>query len=96
MTIRETIKKGMINLKTNGIEEPNLKARLLMQFILNKPRQYLLIYDNQTLSLRQEVNYFKAIKKIPLLKRYKVSLLEFFKLENLSYSLLINLSPFKI
>ncbi len=43
MTIRETIKKGMINLKTNGIEEPNLKARLLMQFILNKPRQYLLI-----------------------------------------------------
>ena len=64
MTIRETIKKGMINLKTNGIEEPNLKARLLMQFILNKPRQYLLIYDNQTLSLRQEVNYFKAIKKI--------------------------------
>ena len=41
MTIRETIKKGMINLKTNGIEEPNLKARLLMQFILNKPRQYL-------------------------------------------------------
>ena len=45
MTIRETIKKGMINLKTNGIEEPNLKARLLMQFILNKPRQYLLIYD---------------------------------------------------
>ena len=62
MTIRETIKKGMINLKTNGIEEPNLKARLLMQFILNKPRQYLLIYDNQTLSLRQEVNYFKAIK----------------------------------
>ena len=65
MTIRETIKKGMINLKTNGIEEPNLKARLLMQFILNKPRQYLLIYDNQTLSLRQEVNYFKAIKKLP-------------------------------
>ena len=53
----------MINLKTNGIEEPNLKARLLMQFILNKPRQYLLIYDNQTLSLRQEVNYFKANKK---------------------------------
>ena len=26
MTIRETIKKGMINLKTNGIEEPKLKS----------------------------------------------------------------------
>ena len=41
MTIRETIKKGMINLKTNGIEEPNLKARLLMQFILNKPTIFI-------------------------------------------------------
>lgn len=64
MTIRETIRKGMIKLKNNGINEPNLKARLLMQYILNKPRQYLLVYDNQTLTLRQEVNYFKAIKKV--------------------------------
>ena len=63
MTIKETIKKGMIELKTNGIEEPNLKSRLLMQYILNKPRQYLLIHDDEILSLRQEVNYFKAIKK---------------------------------
>ena len=63
MTIRETIRKGMIELKNNQINEPNLKARLLMQYILNKPRKYLLIYDNQTLSLRQEVDYFKAIKK---------------------------------
>ena len=64
MTIRETMKQGMIDLKTNGIEEPKLKARLLLQFILNKPRQYLLVYDNEQLTLRQEVNYFKAIKKI--------------------------------
>ncbi|MCI8444793.1 MAG: peptide chain release factor N(5)-glutamine methyltransferase [Clostridia bacterium] len=64
MTIKETIRKGMIDLKNNGISEPKLKARLLMQFILNKPRQYLLIYDYQTLTLRQQVNYFKAIKKV--------------------------------
>lgn len=64
MTIKETIKKGMIELKTNGIEEPNLKSRLLMQYILNKPRQYLLVHDNETLTLRQEVNYFKGIKKL--------------------------------
>lgn len=64
MTIKETIRKGMIELKNNGISEPKLKARLLMQFILNKPRQYLLIYDYQTLTLRQQVNYFKAIKKV--------------------------------
>ena len=64
MTIRETIKKGMIDLKINGIAEPQLKARLIMQYILNKPRQYLLVYDDKTLTLRQEVDYFKSIKKL--------------------------------
>ena len=57
-------RKGMIDLKNNGISEPKLKARLVMQYILDKPRQYLLVYDDQKLTLRQEVNYFKAIKKI--------------------------------
>lgn len=54
----------MIDLKNNGISEPSLKSRLLMQFILNKPRQYLIVYDKQQLTLRQEVDYFKAIKKL--------------------------------
>ena len=30
-----------------NIESPKLKARLLMQHILKKPRQYLIIYDNK-------------------------------------------------
>lgn len=64
MTIKETIKKGMIELKVNGVSEPNLKARLIMQFILDRPRQYVLVHDNEILTLRQEVNYFKAIKKL--------------------------------
>lgn len=64
MTIRETLRKGMIILKNNSINEPKLKARLIMQYILDKPRQYLLVYDNEILTLRQEVNYFKAIKKV--------------------------------
>lgn len=64
MTIRETIRKGMIMLKNNNITEPNIKARLVMQYVLNKPREYLLVYDKLELMLRQEVNYFKAIKKL--------------------------------
>ena len=64
MTIKETMRKGMIKLKTENITEPNLKSRLIMQYILNKPRQYLIVYDNQVLTLRQEVNYFKAIKRL--------------------------------
>lgn len=64
MQIKEVVRKGMIKLKTNNIEEPNLKSRLLMQYILNKPREYLLVHDDKQLTLRQEVNYFKAIKKL--------------------------------
>ena len=64
MTIRETLRKGMIELKNAGISEPQLKSRLLMQYILNKPRQYLLVYDDKILTLRQEVDYFKLIKKL--------------------------------
>lgn len=66
MTIRETIRKGMIKLKTQGITEPKLKARLLMQYILKQPRQYVLVYDDQELTLRQQVDYFKAIKQLTL------------------------------
>ena len=64
MQIKDVIRKGMIDLKVNGIQEPNLKARLLMQHILNKPRQYLLVHDTDMLTLRQQVDYFKAIKKL--------------------------------
>lgn len=64
MTIKETIRKGMIILKTNNVTEPNIKSRLIMQFVLNKPREYLVVYDKEKLTLRQEVNYFKAIKKL--------------------------------
>ena len=64
MTIRETIRKGMIILKNNNVTEPNIKSRMIMQYVLNKPREYLMIYDDEILKLRQEVNYFKAIKKL--------------------------------
>lgn len=64
MLIREAIRKGMISLKTNNIEEPNLKSRLLMQFILNKPRQYLLVHDNEELTQEQEKKYLENIEKI--------------------------------
>lgn len=64
MLIREAIRKGMISLKINNIEEPNLKSRLLMQFILNKPRQYLLVHDDEELTQEQEKKYLENIEKI--------------------------------
>lgn len=64
MTISETIKKGIFELKNENIESPNLKARLLMQFILNKPRQYVIVNDNEEIDKKNEDSYFQAIRKI--------------------------------
>lgn len=64
MKIREAINKGMVELKVNGIETPKMKARLLMQFMLNKPRQYIIVYDENELTKVQENEYFKNIKKL--------------------------------
>ena len=64
MQIKEVLRKGMIELKTNGIKEPNLKSRLLMQYILNQPREYILVHDDKQLTLRQNVDYFKGIKRL--------------------------------
>lgn len=64
MQIKEVLRKGMIELKTNGIKEPNLKSRLLMQYILNQPREYILVHDGKQLTLRQNVDYFKGIKRL--------------------------------
>ena len=64
MTIMEAIKKGMIELKNGNIESPKLKSRLLMQFILNKPRQYVIVNDMEELNENEEKKYFDAIFKI--------------------------------
>ena len=64
MTIMEAIKKGMIELKNSNIESPKLKARLLMQFTLNKPRQYVIVNDMEELNKNEEKKYFDAILKI--------------------------------
>lgn len=64
MTIMEAIKKGMIELKNANIESPKLKARLLMQFTLNKPRQYVIVNDMEELNENQRKKYFDAILKM--------------------------------
>lgn len=64
MTIKEALNKGMIMLKNNNIESPKLKARLLLQYILKKPRQYLIVYDNEEISKKEQWEYFVNIEKI--------------------------------
>ncbi len=64
MTIREAIYKGSLKLKMKNIDSPKLKARLLMQFILEQTRQYITIYDEKKLTEEQEEKYFKNIEKL--------------------------------
>ena len=62
MIISEAIKKGMIELKNGNVEEPKLKARLLMQYVLNKSRQYVIVNDMEQLDKAKEKQYLEEIK----------------------------------
>lgn len=64
MTIQEAIQEATTKLNRAGIESPKLKSRLLMQFILNKTRQYIIVNDLLKLEEKQEELYFNAIEKV--------------------------------
>lgn len=64
MTVKELLNKGAILLKTNNIESPKLQARLLLQFILNKTRQDIIIYDLEEVNKKDECKYIDGINKI--------------------------------
>ena len=64
MTIKQALTKGTIMIKSNNIESPKLKARLLLQYVLNKKREYLIIYDNEQITLHQEKVYMQNLEKL--------------------------------
>lgn len=64
MKIKEAIEKGTIELKMEHIDTPKLKARMLMQFVLNKSRQEIIVHDQEILLKSKEKQYFEAIKKL--------------------------------
>lgn len=66
MTIREAINKGCLKLKMQKVDSPKRKARLVMQAMLGKDRQYILVYDEEQLTQSQEEKYFKSIEKLEI------------------------------
>lgn len=62
MTIKQAMIKGVTLLKLEKITSPKLKVRLLLQYVLKKPRQYLIVYDNQKLTQMQEQEYLEYIE----------------------------------
>lgn len=72
MTIKEAIKRGVEELNKNEIEEPQLKARMLLENILEKSRQYIIANDEVNLKVEQKNKYFCQIEK--LIKIYLLSI----------------------
>lgn len=64
MTINELLKKGMIALKSANIDTPQIKARLLLQYVLGIKREHLIIYDKQIVPKNKEIAYMNNIEKI--------------------------------
>lgn len=64
MTIKQALIKGIAILKLENITTPKLKTRLLLQYVLKKPRQYLIVYDNQKLTPKEEQEFLKAIELV--------------------------------
>ncbi len=66
MRIEEAINLGKENLKKENIEDALLKTRLLLCYILDKPKEYLIINSKESLSREQEEFFLENIKKLKL------------------------------
>lgn len=64
MTIKEALEKGTVMLKGENLSSPKMKARLLLQDALNKPRQYLIVRDTEQVNEKIAKKYFANIEKV--------------------------------
>ena len=64
LKIKELLNRAVYKLKDAKIEQPILKARILMQYTLKKPREYLIVYDDKELSKKQEERFMQNIERL--------------------------------
>lgn len=80
-TIKETIKQGTEILKQTQ-DKPILMSRLILQFILKKEKEYLMVHDNEKITEQEYNEFIKYINKInegyPI--QYITNVQEFMKL----------------
>ena len=73
MQIKDILKKGVEILKENNIEQNNLKAKMLLSSILNKSKEYLIIYSDEEISKELEKDFFdKFFHNLQYRKLYKM------------------------
>ena len=70
MNYRQCYQKGVATLKEAGIEEAQLDARILLEYVCGTDRNYLLVHGDNEVTAQQEEAYLQAIckraKRIPL------------------------------
>ncbi len=64
MKIQELIERGTQVLKNNQIEDSHVKARVLLQYVLEKSKEELLIHNNKEVVQEKEIVYFQYIEQI--------------------------------
>lgn len=64
MTIKELINNGFLKLKNANIEYPKLKSILLMQYVLDKSKQYIIANDQKEITKVEETIYREKIEQL--------------------------------
>lgn len=64
MNIKQALEYGIELLKENNIDEPILKTRIMLAYIFNKNKEYLMIHGEEELSEKLEKKYIASINKL--------------------------------
>lgn len=64
MDIKEALEYGIEKLKESNIQEPSLKARLVLAYLLNKNKEYLMVHYEEKLKASIKEKYMEAITKL--------------------------------
>ena len=64
MKLSEVLKDGIYVLKEKNIEDCNLKARLLLAFLLGKSKEYLIVNDKEELEVEKQIEYFSLLDRL--------------------------------
>jgi release factor glutamine methyltransferase len=64
MKIKEMLNDGIYVLKERNIEDSSLKARILMSYLINKPKEYLITHDTEEISFEKQKEYYSYLDRL--------------------------------
>ena len=64
MKLSELLKDGIYVLKEKNISDCNLKARILLGFLLGKSKEYLMINDSEEINTEKQIEFFSLLDRL--------------------------------